>query len=185
MLISAITANADIANDFFKRNKELAEQGDARAQGQLASSYALGNGTPQNIPKALEWAKKSADQGNDIGLYQLGYFYTKGIPKKDMDKGVELLKQSAEKGNMNALNCIMALYTLDLGAPTSTPQGAKWAFLWLNTLLNLQDPSKASAVKMKISAIKARVPADVQASLLEESQGYAAKLREVNYKPLR
>lgn len=46
-----------------ERNLELARQGDARAQYNVAFMYYIGKGVPRDKEKAKEWLKKSAAQG--------------------------------------------------------------------------------------------------------------------------
>jgi uncharacterized membrane protein len=44
--------------------KRAAEQGDAKAQCDLARRYSRGDGVPQDYAKALEWYTKVAEQEN-------------------------------------------------------------------------------------------------------------------------
>ncbi|MDD5818230.1 MAG: sel1 repeat family protein, partial [bacterium] len=57
-----------------------AKAGNARAQALVARCYATGtNGVKKNYKEAVKWAQKSADQGDAVGLYQLGVHYDKGM----------------------------------------------------------------------------------------------------------
>ena len=57
-----------------------AKAGDARAQAFVASCYSNAtNGVKKNYSEAVKWAQKSADQGDAVGLYQLGIYYDEGL----------------------------------------------------------------------------------------------------------
>lgn len=57
---------------------QLACNGDAEAQYQLASCYHSGYGVEENDSLAFVWAKKSAEQDYPAGLYFLAYCYETG-----------------------------------------------------------------------------------------------------------
>jgi TPR repeat protein len=46
--------------------RPLAQQGNAFAQGTLASIYASGDGILQNYAEAVKWYRLSAEQGDDL-----------------------------------------------------------------------------------------------------------------------
>ena len=79
----------------FKSLKELAEKGDARAQGQLARNYTYGKGVKQNYVEALKWARKAAAQGNSDGQFVVGRSYAGG--------------NAVEKNNKEAVRCVDVL----------------------------------------------------------------------------
>ena len=51
-----------------------AEQGDAKAQWNLAAMYATGQGVARDMSKAMHWCKLAADQGNPDAQRQLQAF---------------------------------------------------------------------------------------------------------------
>src|SRR5260370_4947229 len=55
-----------------------AEQGDPRAQFDLASGYYYGRGIPQDYAEALRWYKMAADQGEPRAEGALGEMYLTG-----------------------------------------------------------------------------------------------------------
>jgi uncharacterized protein len=55
-----------------------AEQGDARAQFDLASGFYYGKEVPQDYGEALRWYKMAADLGEPRAEDALGYMYLKG-----------------------------------------------------------------------------------------------------------
>ncbi len=49
---------------YVKRNKQVAEQGDADAQFLLGGMYEHGQGVTQNSQQAFGWYQKAAEQGD-------------------------------------------------------------------------------------------------------------------------
>ena len=179
--LTSVAAFADATSDFVKF-KTLAEQGDANAQANIASFYAQGFGTPKNPQKALEWAQKSAAQGDDIGLFNLGYFYVSGIGKKDMEKGVFSLTQAALKNHIDACKLLVSLYTNNQGAALTTPQGAMWAYIWTSVALGVENPNspKVNTLQSKVKAMKAKVnlPEGPAAAMEADIQRYIKLIKE-------
>tara|TARA_R100000951_G_scaffold106041_1_gene100242 strand:- start:82 stop:744 length:663 start_codon:yes stop_codon:yes gene_type:complete len=66
--------------------------------------YDRGHGKDRNWKKALNWYNKSADQGYNKAICELGTFYLFGVAgvEKNKSKAVKLFKKAAEKGNDDA-----------------------------------------------------------------------------------
>ncbi|MEJ6558356.1 MAG: sel1 repeat family protein, partial [Candidatus Thioglobus sp.] len=73
----------------FEQVKQLAEQGDAQSQYELALAYDLGLGIDKDLSKAFEWYQKSANQEYAKAQYNLGIFYALA---KSVDKDIEQSK---------------------------------------------------------------------------------------------
>jgi TPR repeat protein len=58
---------------------QKAQAGDAKAQFDLANAYNTGKGVPLDRAKAIEWLRKSADQGYAGAQVTLGRLYEKGV----------------------------------------------------------------------------------------------------------
>jgi TPR repeat protein len=58
--------------------RSLADQGNARAQYNLGSMYALGRGVPQNHAEAVKWTRLAADQDDAEAQFSLDEMYTFG-----------------------------------------------------------------------------------------------------------
>ena len=89
LLSLALCATSVLAADF-NEIQNLAEQGDARAQFNLAKMYDKGEGVQQDKQKAAEWYQKAAEQGLAIAQFNLGVLYENG-------DGVEQNKAIAEE----------------------------------------------------------------------------------------
>ena len=59
--------------------KRKAEQGDAKAQYDLAIRYVSGSGVGKNYEKAFYWYHKAAKQGHRSAQYALEHCYSEGI----------------------------------------------------------------------------------------------------------
>lgn len=64
MVIIAIYTSIAYADSHFNEIRNHAENGDANAQYFLGRMYYYGDGAEQSDTKAIEWLKKSAEQGN-------------------------------------------------------------------------------------------------------------------------
>ena len=82
---------------------QLACNGDAEAQCQLASCYHSGYGVEENDSLAFVWAMKSAEQDYPAGLYFLAYCYETGKGcSVNMGKANSLYKKAYEMAMLQA-----------------------------------------------------------------------------------
>lgn len=80
----------------FKKTEKQANQGDANAQFYLAKMYDLGIHTQKDDKKAMEWYKKSAENGNANAMNNYADYL--------LAKTVKWNKKSAENDNVKAMN---------------------------------------------------------------------------------
>src|SRR5208283_394967 len=94
----------------------LAEQGDARAQSNLALMYANGRGVPQDYAAAVSWYLKAAEQGDAEAQSNLGLMYVngRGVPR-DYVSALMWFNLAAAKGDQ------IAKRNRDRVAATMTP----------------------------------------------------------------
>lgn len=62
----------------FRAWKDLAEDGEAEAQNNIAYLYERGYGVKQSYTRAIEWYKKAADQESPEAIYNLGMLAFEG-----------------------------------------------------------------------------------------------------------
>lgn len=87
----------------FERLLALAEQGDAKAQCDVANAYVNELGVEKDLKKAFEWYLKSARQGNTCAMANVGgfcYFYGNGTDENN-ELAVYWLKKAWEAGYQN------------------------------------------------------------------------------------
>ena len=63
----------------FEENKEMAEQGNVRAQFVIGGKYLRGEGVVQDYKQAFKWCMKAAEQGIHLAQYSLGSMHGNGI----------------------------------------------------------------------------------------------------------
>lgn len=84
--------------------KELAEAGDARAQYMLGTAYILGAGVEADETEGVEWFRKSAKGGYDVGQYWYAYKLSRGqgVPEADWEAALPWFQRAARQGHVNA-----------------------------------------------------------------------------------
>jgi len=107
----------------------LAQQGDARAQGNLGGMYDLGLGVPRNSAEAVKWYQRAAEQGLAGAQYDLGVMYHqgRGIPQ-NYGQAIHWFRRAADQGVAIAQFHLGQMYELGLGVPQDFVQ----AYFWLN-----------------------------------------------------
>lgn len=107
--------------------RNLADQGNAEAQYNLAILYRQGEGVKKNNSVALEWFEKSAQQGLASAQYYLGHLYDTGDSvSKDPVKAVTWYKQAAEKGNPLAQSNLGVAYASGEGVQQDIIKAYVW-----------------------------------------------------------
>jgi localization factor PodJL len=85
--------------------RQAAALGDARAQFAIASRYADGDGTPQNLTEAARWLERAAAAGFAPAQYRLAVMYERGQGvTKDLGRARSWYQVAAEKGNVKAMH---------------------------------------------------------------------------------
>ena len=83
--------------------RELANEGDDKAQNQLGLCYDYGMGIKQDFAEAVLWYSKAADQGNPSAQLNLGISYHNGDGvAKDEEKAFDYFKKAAQRNNAMA-----------------------------------------------------------------------------------
>ena len=154
--------------------KPLAEQGDADAQWNLGSMYALGQGVPQDYTKAVKWFRKAAEHGNAEAQSNLGFMYKigRGVPQDDTE-AVKWYRKAAEQGLADAQYNLGVMYAKGQGVP----QDYILAHMWFN-LAVLRLP--ASEGEKREQAVKER---DIVASKMTPAQITEAERLAREWKP--
>ena len=72
--------------------------GDAAAENDLGTAYALGKGVDLNIDEAERWFRLAARAGYAPAQANLGYLYEKGLGvSEDYDAALKLYRTAAEQ----------------------------------------------------------------------------------------
>lgn len=108
-----------------------AEQGNATAQQRLAILYFYGRGVPEDEKKAMEWAIRSAGQGNPDAMYLIGTMYMFGddVPKSVEAPDLEAAKwffEGASRGHAESEYGLGLLFLAGKGVVQDQNEAMKW-----------------------------------------------------------
>ncbi len=104
-----------------KQIKALAEQGNAAAQSEIGTMYALGQEVMQDYAQAAYWRRKAAEQGNAVAQRNLGTMYAIGQGvKQDTAQAIMWIRKAADQGDADAQNKLAHMLA-DLGPKNTSP----------------------------------------------------------------
>lgn len=107
--------------------RQLANNGDAKAQDVLGTRYAKGDRAPQNYEQAVYWYTKAANQGDAEAQCNLGlcYFRGEGVAK-DNKQAVYWYTKAANQGNAFAQFNLGFHYYIGSGVAKDCRQALNW-----------------------------------------------------------
>lgn len=96
----------------------MAKENDVKAQILLAKIYEKQEDNEYRLGYAFKWWAKAAKHGNAEALAKLGELYllgygNVGLPPMDLENGIKLLQEAAEKGSENAWNYLFNEFRKD------------------------------------------------------------------------
>jgi hypothetical protein len=104
-----------------------AEQGDPKAESELAYMYSHGQGVPQDYSEAFRWCRKSADQGYAYGEAGLAYMYLHGQGvSQDSSEALRWYRKAAEGGDAYAENNLGLVYEEGGLVPQDYGEALRW-----------------------------------------------------------
>jgi uncharacterized protein len=108
--------------------RKLAEAGNADAQSKLGVLYAQGmGGFPRDKKEAASWYRRSADQGDPLGQWNLAFLYVKGEGvEADYAKARGLFRKAAETGFVNAQYDLGMMLLEGLGGDQDRQEAEQW-----------------------------------------------------------
>lgn len=110
-----------------------AENGNVQDQSDLGFRYSSGDGISKNVPEAVKWWRKAADQGDTDSQYMLGATYydgDEGIPK-DYAEALKWNKKAAAQGESGSLRMLGDAYFEGCGVPKDNVKAHAWYSLAL------------------------------------------------------
>ncbi len=106
---------------------ELAEEGNADAQFEVALAYEYGNGVTANPRIAFEWMWIAAHNHNLSGMNNLGSYYGKGIGVEQNDaEAFKWYKLAAEEGDAYAQYNLAICYSNGEGVYADEENALRW-----------------------------------------------------------
>ena len=112
----------------FEPTKKAAEEGNAVAQYNLASSYAAGKNTAKDLKAALHWFEKAASAGLPNAQTSMGWAYMSnslGLTP-DYKLAMEWNLKAANQGFGEGSSNIGLLFENGWGVPVNYAEAAKW-----------------------------------------------------------
>ncbi len=160
---------SNVSAGLFRFQMSLAEKGNAEAQYKVGEMYELGRSVPKDIPNALIWYEKAADQGHVKAGYKILFLEIQSSGLNDFSKTqLGVLRQEAASGNPDAQYFLGKMYASGVGVPKSLNN----ALTWLNkaTFNGVSEAEhEAIAVEEELARIRAR-EAQKRAVALEEAK---------------
>jgi TPR repeat protein len=76
----------------------------------------------------LDWAMKSAERGNRVGCFWVGFVYAKGLGdiKKNDTKAFTWLLKAAQKGDKDAMKMVSGFYETGTGTERNLAKAKEW-----------------------------------------------------------
>ena len=107
--------------------RSRAAAGDVRAEFDLGTAYALGNGVPRNQVEAAKWYRLAAEGGLPDAQFNLGVMYAGGIGvPQDSSRAACWYLRAAEQGVPEAQFNIGTMYAEGDSIPRDIREAAKW-----------------------------------------------------------
>ena len=130
IIILSLLTHESVATTGFAEARELAEQGDAWYQAEIALMYHKGKGVPQNYAKAVVWYRKAAEQGLSRAQTNLGVMYSEGqgVPE-DHAVAVDWFRKAAEQGSAEAQHNLGLMYGRGQGVSQDWAEAYVWESL--------------------------------------------------------
>ncbi|MCF8082246.1 MAG: trypsin-like peptidase domain-containing protein [Deltaproteobacteria bacterium] len=111
----------------FENCRQAAEQGDVRAQFELACMYLNGSGVIKNELEAAKWFRKAAERGEPSSQFNLGLMYLKGIGVlRDHANAAKWFRKAAEQGHVRAQYNLGVRYSKGEGVSKNYSESFKW-----------------------------------------------------------
>ena len=107
--------------------RPLADQGNPKAMYYIGFMYAQGNGVKQDMDKAIEWWKKSADKNFAPAELNLGMTYESGEGgiDKNPEEAAKWYRKAAAQGDTQAETSLGDMYVTGRGVAQDPKEAAK------------------------------------------------------------
>jgi hypothetical protein len=132
-----------------------AEQGDAKAQLELAKSYREGRGVARNDAAAFRWYRAAAENGLPEAQFELGKAYDTGMGgARDPFEAVRWYRLSAQQGFGRAQYNLGSMHGNGEGVPTDYVKAYMWFSISEATLKGAERDAARSAKSQAAQVMK-------------------------------
>ncbi|MGL4709713.1 MAG: tetratricopeptide repeat protein [Aeromonas veronii] len=107
----------------------LAAQGQPRAQALMGWSHEVGQGSEQDINRAITLYRQSALAGDPFGQYRLADAYLRGAGvKRDLRQAFHWMDQAARNGDVPAMLKVGVLHLMGVSGRVDLLQAKQWLY---------------------------------------------------------
>ncbi|UMQ39728.1 tetratricopeptide repeat protein [Aeromonas hydrophila] len=107
----------------------LAEQGQPRAQALMGWSHEVGQGSEQDISRAITLYRQAAQAGDAFGQYRLGEVYLRGAGvKRDLREAFHWMELAAKNGDVPAMLKVGVLHLMGVSGRVDLPRAKEWLY---------------------------------------------------------
>ncbi|MCJ7976521.1 sel1 repeat family protein [Aeromonas veronii] len=107
----------------------LADQGQPRAQALMGWSHEVGQGSEQDINRAITLYRQSAQEGDAFGQYRLADAYLRGAGvKRDLRQAFHWMDLAARNGDVPAMLKVGVLHLMGASGRVDLSQGKQWLY---------------------------------------------------------
>ena len=125
-----VNADVDVTELDVVLLRQLAEQGDAKAQHELGVRYKFGRGLGQDDAVAVSWFRRAAAQGYAAAQASLGYGYASGRGVlQDHAEAVRWYRRAADQGHARGQNNLGYAYETGRGVSQDHAEAVRWYHL--------------------------------------------------------
>jgi len=129
LVLGSVALAVDLAE-----TRELAENGDAWYQTELAMMYHYGKHLKRDYTEAARWYRLAAEQGQSKAQANLGVLYAEGKGvQKDYEQAAHWFLKAAEQGSPVAQHNLGLLYGRGNGVDQNYVEAYIWASLAVNS----------------------------------------------------
>lgn len=115
-------ASEAVLRAYVESCEHAARDGNASAQVEVAWAYALGEGVPEDLGAAADWARKAAEHGDAEGQWLLGDLLNDDNPAE----AFTWYQRAAEQGNSYGARHVGLMYTDGVVVPRDFVRASMW-----------------------------------------------------------
>ncbi|MFQ2319747.1 tetratricopeptide repeat protein [Aeromonas dhakensis] len=107
----------------------LSDQGQPRAQALMGWSHEMGQGSEQDMERAINLYRQAAQAGDAFGQYRLGELYLRGAGvKRDLREAFHWMELAARNGDVPAMLKVGVLHLMGVSGRVDLPRAKEWLY---------------------------------------------------------
>ena len=107
----------------------LADEGQPRAQALMGWSHEVGQGSEQDISRAITLYRQAAQAGDAFGQYRLAEVYLRGAGvTRDLREAFHWMELAAKNGDVPAMLKVGVLHLMGVSGRVDLPRAKEWLY---------------------------------------------------------